>query len=351
LDGKLLFKFTKSDILIVLFAIAVFRSYVGHTISASSFIYYLALMILMTSLLKIDVQKKIFWEGFLGSIMLILFINVGLSFFGMTNNYFRPIFTGNIRLLEYFGIGLKRHGYFIFNNFSYYSMLLSILIIGISSIIEINRIVKYFTLVLSFSSLIILDDRTAVFALLIILLAKPFIKRVAPKYFLYIFISIIILPFIYYLIVINQGSINNENTAVLSSRNLIWVQFFVNYRPSFAKFLIGYGFLGQTLSNISSSYAYLFGNRGTNQAFIMSLHNSYLQYLIDVGILGLFILYRIIKQTLFKIDSLKIPEFKLLLFFLLIFGITEMSIQINNFNGFYTFMALTYYVDFKYEVV
>ena len=75
---------------------------------------------------------------------------------------------------------------------------------------------------------------------------------------------------------------------------------------------------------------------------------NYLQYLIDIGLVGIFILYKIVQKTFMKIDKLDLQIFKPIILYLLLIGTLEMGIIINNFICFYFFIALVYYVDYKY---
>ena len=91
----------------------------------------------------------------------------------------------------------------------------------------------------------------------------------------------------------------------------------------------------------------MFKDRG-NSSSIISLHNNYFQYLIDVGLIGIIILYLILNKMFYKIEKLKLKRFKHLIIYILLIGVLEMGIIINNFLVFYFFIALVYYIDFTY---
>jgi hypothetical protein len=226
-------------------------------------------------------------------------------------------------------------------------MLLGLLIISIfHKFIKLNRYISLLLLFLAFFSILLLDARGPVLFVVIVLIFSKVISKINKNNFFIVFIMISVIPILYSGLMLYLGFSDSESSMILSSRDLIWSSFFINYNPNYFELLFGYGFLGQSVSDISSQYEHLFMDRG-GSSLIISLHNNYLQYLIDVGLVGIFILYKIVQKTFMKIDKLDLQIFKPIILYLLLVGTLEMGIIINNFIVFYFFIALVYYVDYK----
>ena len=340
--------YSKCDFLIVLYIFAVIRSFFSNAIEFSSTIYLLFILLFFTLLVKFDVQKSKFLKSVLTSFFLIVGFNLIFYLLGLEASLFaKGVDLHNSRLLEYIGINLQRSRFLIFNNFSYYSMMLGILFIGVNSMLLKRKFLKYSVILSVLISFVILDARGPFFALVIIIVFKSIFYRIGSLgFFLFVF-AIAIIPFAYSLISIYFGLQSGDNLALVSSRDILWQAFFFNYDPSLIQFVFGYGYLGQYISGISAEYEHLFINWGNSSQ--ISLHNSYLQYIMDLGIIGVLLLYYIIRNTFKKIEYLKLDELKLLIYYFLLLGISDMSIQINNFVVFSFFIILVNFVDHKYR--
>ena len=355
LRGKYKFKLSNVDLLVGLFIIALLRSYFNETLNFTAVLLYLIVLILFSTIIRFDVQKNSFWKSFIGSLVLILVVNILLFVIGINNSFWSEIGVTQLsrspqklRLLSYFNIDLDRTGFLIFNSFAYYSMLLGLLIISIfHKFIKLNKFILLLLLFLAFFSILLLDARGPVLFVVIVVIFSKVISIINKNNFFIVFIMITVIPILYSGLMLYLGFSDSESSMILSSRDLIWSSFFINYNPNFFALLFGYGFLGQSVSEISSQYEYLFMDRG-DSSLIISLHNNYLQYLIDVGLVGIFILYKIVQKTFMKIDKLDLQIFKPIILYLLLVGTLEMGIIINNFICFYFFIALVYYVDYKY---
>jgi hypothetical protein len=340
--------YSKSDLLIALFVFAVIRSFFANAIGFSTLVYLVFILLFFTLLIKSDVQKPHFFRAVLLAFFGIVIINLLLYLIGINANIFvKKVDLHDSRILEYIGISLQRSRFFIFNNFAYYSMMLGILFIGRNYIALNNKYFKYAIIGSALLSFLILDARGPFFALIIVIAFKNILYKLNAFGFLLFCIAIGIIPFAYSLISIYFGLQLEDNLALVSSRDILWQVFFLNYDPSLFQFVFGYGYLGQYISGISPKYAVLFTNWGN--ASQISLHNSYLQYIMDLGIIGVLLLYKIIKNSFKKIEHLKLNELKLLIYYFLLLGISDMSIQINNFVVFYFFIILVNFVDQKYR--
>jgi len=355
LKGKSKFKLSNADLLLGLFIIALLRSYFNETLNFTDVLLYLIVLILFSTIIRFDVQKNSFWKPFIGSFVLILIVNILLFIIGIDDSFWSKIGVSQqlsrspqkLRLLSYFNVDLDRTGFLIFNSFAYYSMLLGLLIISIfHKFIKLNRYISLLLLFLAFFSILLLDARGPVLFVVIVLIFSKVISKINKNNFFIVFIMISVIPILYSGLMLYLGFSDSESSMILSSRDLIWSSFFINYNPNYFELLFGYGFLGQSVSDISSQYEHLFMDRG-GSSLIISLHNNYLQYLIDVGLVGIFILYKIVQKTFMKIDKLDLQIFKPIILYLLLVGTLEMGIIINNFIVFYFFIALVYYVDYK----
>lgn len=344
---EIVFTFTKSDGLVLLFFISLIRSFLADAISITTLVYLSTILILFSTLLKADVQKEGFWKSFLLAVFLVVVLNLLFYSAGITSEIFKHKRTNDIRILSYIGIAVQRVNFLIFNNFAYYSMLVSLLILGSFSLVDFKKKSRFIIYLLSFVTLIFLDARGPLLFLVLILLAQKYLVKINSRNLLVLFVSIIVVPFIFSLVTAYFGFGEEENLELASSRDVIWGYFLLNYQPNVFEFLFGYGYLGQYISGISKQYEFLFGEWDNGSQ--ISLHNSYLQHLTDIGLVGLYGLYSVLKSTLYKIDVLRIVKTKLILVYLIIAGVSEMSIQINNFVCFYFFIAFTNYIEYKYN--
>tara|TARA_B100001248_G_scaffold262690_1_gene260948 strand:- start:1628 stop:2812 length:1185 start_codon:yes stop_codon:yes gene_type:complete len=356
LNRKVKFKFSKVDILIGLFVIALLRSFFNETMNLSNVLFYLITLLLLSLIIRFDVQKNKFWASFIGSFILIIIVNVFFFIIGIDENFWNEIGASQLsrspqklRLLSYFNVDYDRTGFLIFNNFAYYSMLLGLIIISVyHKIIKLNRVNLIVTLTLALLSIIVTDARGPALILALVLIFGSLINRINKNNFFLVFLLIIVVPIIYSGLMLYIGFSYSDLSTIVSSRDLIWNTFFLYYNPSLFEFIFGYGFLGQNISDISYQYEFLFRDRGSS-SLVISLHNNYLQYLMDIGLVGIFFLYRLVRNTLIKLNKIKYINLKFPLIFSLMVGISEMGIIINNFLVFYFFIALIYFVDFEYN--
>lgn len=344
---EILFTFTKSDGLVLLFFVSLIRSFLAGAISITTLIYLSTILILFSTLLKADVQKAGFWKSFLYAIFLVVIVNLLFYSVGVTSEIFKHKRTNDIRILSYIGIAVQRVNFLIFNNFAYYSMLVSLLILGSLSLVDLKKKARLLVYILSFITLVFLDARGPLLFLVLILLTQKYLVKINAKNILVLFLAVIIIPFVFSLITAYLGLGEEENLELASSRDIIWGYFLMNYKPGIFHFLFGYGYLGQFISGISKQYDFLFGEWDNGSQ--ISLHNSYLQYLTDLGLIGLYVLFSVLKTTISRIDVLQLGKSKLILVYLIIAGVSEMSVQINNFVCFYFFIAFTNYIEYKYH--
>lgn len=346
---------SNADIIILLSSISFLRAYLNDTLSLSDALYYLISISLMAFMIRFDCMKKEFWRAIYSAIAIILIINFLLFCFGINesvwinlglNNYQR--LPQKLRIVETLNFNFYRSGFFIFNNFAYYSMLIGFLLIGIKTgIYNPKMIQKISLLFMGFMTIIILDARGPALFLFITFLFSKLITKLQTWHFRIIFLALLGSPVIYLVLFVLTG-MNPENfNDISSSRGVLWGSFVLNYQPNIYNFLFGYGFLGQKISGISQAYEYLFSDRGT-AASIISLHNTYLQYLLDLGFSGIIMFYLVIKRTFMKIEKLNLVQFKPALIFFLAIGTLEMGTIPNNLIVYILLISIIYFVDWNY---
>ena len=346
---------SNADIIILLSSISFLRAFLNDTLSLSDALYYLISVSLMAFMIRFDCMKKEFWKAIYSAIAIILIINFLLFCIGINesvwidlglNNYQR--LPQKLRIVETLNLDLYRSGFFIFNNFAYYSMLIGFLLIGIKTgIYNPKMIQKISLLFIGFMTIIILDARGPTLFLFITLLFSKLITKLQTWHFRIIFLALLGSPLIFLVLFVLTGMDLENFNNISSSRGVIWGSFVLNYQPNIYNFLFGYGFLGQKISGISKAYEYLFSDRGT-AASIISLHNTYLQYLLDLGLSGIIVFYLVIKRTFIKIEKLNLVQFKPALIFFLAIGTLEMGSIPNNLIIYILLISIIYFVDWNY---
>lgn len=259
--------------LILLFSISFLRTYLHGHISLASLAFS---TLQITTVLAIVTVYNLKIEN----LMRAGFTYVVLAVFFGTLTFENSL--GNNRILDLLGIEVSRANSFLFGNFSYSSMLFGILC-GWSFILKRKMFGFVFMIIL-----VLLDSRTAILALPLAFLAT----RLEYKYLGFI-IGIFLLPAIMFIVSFIYVDMN-----ILSYRNLIWATILNGYNPPLKELFIGYGYLGQLTSGLSSLYHTYFLDRGAEQSLLMSPHNSLIQGVLDYGIIGysfvIYLLWRII---------------------------------------------------------
>ncbi|WP_286695558.1 O-antigen ligase family protein [Spongiibacter sp. UBA1325] len=126
------------------------------------------------------------------------------------------------------------------------------------------------------------------------------------------------------------GLVRGENDVTLNSRGVIWALAVSKFDFLSINSLIGYGYEGHRVVGLGSSFARYFEN--DLNAKNLSMHNSYLHILYDVGFLGLacfLMMFRLIVVGVVRV-SMNGNEYSLVaklmlvsVYFLLLYGNTE----------------------------
>jgi len=124
----------------------------------------------------------------------------------------------------------------------------------------------------------------------------------------------------------------SSSSGALTNRTIIW-KFVVNDLEKFKIIhLVGYGFRGQIISEISRNYACLFSSY-TNSIYSPS-HNFWLQLILDIGYFGVIITIVLLVYLILKLTRLFVIErdygyfaFLNILIYLISVGSLESSIS------------------------
>jgi O-antigen ligase len=170
-----------------------------------------------------------------------------------------------------------------------------------------RRTLGLFSILLALVTMVLVDSRAA---LLFSLLASALVARknlVKKHSWLIIFLSLT-LPLLALFILQNLPlewvsllSRSETDAITLSNRTVIWDAGLHDFSTFKVQNVIGWGYRGQIPSGIMDKYAFLFSNY--QNIVSISLHNAYLQHLVDTGYLGLgiflFLLNRLL-QAMFE---------------------------------------------------
>lgn len=334
-------KLTEVDVLVCFFIYGYISATFKGVLPFNTVIFLISYIILLWLNIKVDSFKfESAINGYMKSIVLLVFVNFGFYLLGISSSILidkYPIMK--VRLLEIFGIDSDRFNFLIFSNFAYLSMLYCLPLIFYLKYFKIKK--NYITILVCLFSLILLDARGSFFAALLALFIGNKMFRFSMKWQI-LFISIfLIIPLITNKVLELLELNNAETIAIFSRRDAIWNITIDNYSPSVSEFLFGYGYVGQYTSGISELYSNLFPGYGNQNQ--ISVHNSYLQILIDFGIIGLMIfIISILKLIKVFKTSNNVTLYTVVIFFV-ICGVTDLSIQPNNINILTAYLFLSNY--------
>jgi hypothetical protein len=143
--------------------------------------------------------------------------------------------------------------------------------------------------------MVMVDSRGAfAFLLFSTLLAPAFFSRWARFVLFVLMLIILVFPYVAVDLVIfvqdvglfsfmDRSDSQANSTGIASGRDIIWSAVTSKIVGQISG-LVGYGQYGQFTSGSSASYAWMFGERGGS---LRSVHNAPLQYVIDMGLIGL----------------------------------------------------------------
>ena len=309
------------------------RSYLSGTISlpfVASLSFQIGIFVLYVSMLCSKVDAEIVFENFSKSIHVLVIIFFATYLMGF---YVPQEYEDQAVILNMLGISVNRVHFLFSPGINSTGYLAGYVVLN--STFRIGKNISSFNLLSLFAGLAVLlltDSRGAIFSVfLVILLFKTgliqsFFKTI---YFHPVIIGLV-LGLVFYMLINASGGIESlaRGKYPLGGREFIWYFGATNIVSDIKHLLIGYGYLGQSISEVYKNYEFVFGlNR---DAETMSLHNYILQTIYDVGILGLAVLYYMIKGQCFQGR----PYVELFLAYILLLGILEVSLNIYSFYFF-----------------
>lgn len=158
------------------------------------------------------------------------------------------------------------------------------------------------------------NSRTAMLCVVLAILSRYLSQKYDRKLFVITLFFIMIFPIVisyvnfdkYYSIFPNSlASILRSNDPseifTVNNRNYIWKHAFDNLIYVKPIHIIGYGAFGRISSSIAFNYAAPWQN-----PLLLSLHNGYIETVIDIGYIGIFVLLFLLLLTYFRITDKKI---------------------------------------------
>jgi hypothetical protein len=300
---------------------------------------------------------------------LYLYIIINLIFFLLGFNQANNIYGDHFhpsKILEYFGVEWSRTLYPLAPGINSFGVILGLSFLS-SFIIMLNQQkylykLSYFIIfIISFFMLLTVDSRGPIIISFILIVLHSF--KWMYKYFKYILIIVPILPALLVFITYNLDTeifdYFRRSNLLLGGREVLWFEFYTYFKNFSFMHFFGYGIFGQAASGISSNYTYLFTWEVMNPELI-TLHNTVLQTITDIGFIGisilLWLLYLMIdyftsiinKNLLLDNVAIKVALFSLI--YLVLIGATEVSINVYNFYTFYIFVFTCFYFLFLKKV-
>ena len=312
LQGKSVISYNKNDIYLGLYlliiSISLFRSYMNglfeispiFTIMGVYFITYFYFLYVRTN--KELNYKKLIFSG----LNLYLLINLILYSIGYESPH-RIILSdtfGENATLKIFGISHERILFPLAPNIQSYGLICGSLLLYNLIIYRKNKnIYNIFFVLIATISLILTDSRGQILFLIIILFIYIFFNNFFLKRQFFFIITYIFSVFYIVVIIYSIYSffdiellVRENSVTIFSGRELIWIEFLTHYRPTVFDALFGYGNDGHVISGISKNYSYLFTNWLNPES--ASVHNNSFQLILDIGFIGLGLLYFIIYRTI-----------------------------------------------------
>lgn len=343
------------------------------------FIIFLFFLFIRERKTKLPIINKINNDNFLyNALCLYVSLNVILSFFISTSSRaistYGTDFFGEAEMLSWLGISATRQifplapGFNTFGSISGLALTASLVDIYILSKNNKKFFKSFVFMIMSVYSLLICDTRGAFFACLLTLLTlSTFIKLKKSHLLKFIsFLPTIVLVFLVGIIEVlnnlNITSLARSSGDILTGRGTLWISSIEQLRNPAYQHFIGYGMHGQTISGLSQLYSDQFEGLLGDKAELASLHNTNLQYIFDIGYIGLILLILIFFfsinfyvrkiQSEINIDYARhnYINISMLVFFVFI-GLFEVIPTVYNPDVFFVFLCLITRVLFYSRIV
>lgn len=311
-------------------------------------------VVLYSNLSEIELWRfyaAIFWMFFIYVILnLVLWI---LGIYSRSDVFIEP---RSSLLLSYLGLNFYRVTFPMatgINSFGYTAGM--VLISGLILFIKTSGWKKYlgvFSILVGLIVILLVDARSALFFSFVAFIV--FLLKIKPSKMWWIVVLALLLPLLFLYTLRNLPdewisviSRSGRDALTLSNRTIIWQTAIDTLSPFRLHHLIGWGYRGQIPSGIMERYVTLFSNY--QQINSIPLHNSYLQYLIDMGYLGLifFVIMLILflkdisKQSL-RSSSVWLLIMKGIVIFLIISSSFDAVLTVDSQETFITFLLILF---------
>jgi len=228
-------------------------------------------------------------------------------------------------------------------------------VVGLFEKTEGKKAYSAVMLAISTCALLLSDARGAVLFSLIVLGLYFLLLRVRIGWGRYLvaplaFFFIIVLALMLLLSQYDLFSDMSRGGGLLSGRPVIWMSAFNYIADLPPALLFGHGFMGHFRSGISNDYAMLFISWGMDHPEFATLHNSFLQNLLDIGVVGLALLLATLQQAVNAASSSenypKVTAMKIvvLILYLELSGATESCLTVYSFVTYLPLLLLVSYV-------
>jgi len=345
-------------LLIFLIVLGFIRAYLNELINLSKALMMSVLWIIIYLILKVEFYKYkdnyFILYSLLNGFLFIIFLNFIFYILGFTGVNELYISFGSAKILSLLGIHTDRILFLFANGVNGYGIVLGAGLVYIIFSIKSNfNLIKLSMLFILFISLLLVDTRGAILAVIstsiIILLYKILRKTYVllailyPFIFVLLFYSVELLKSLHIFDSISRGSL------ILSGREYVWGAFFNNILEFLNENLIlGYGYFGHVTSGVSQYYAHFFTYLNTDKPEFASLHNTLLQVLFDFGLLGvlliILLLYKMFDFFVRCRQKYKFSYLALLVYFVFA-GSTDLVLTPYSYHLFVVFIAMVLFVE------
>ncbi|WP_310557797.1 O-antigen ligase family protein [Flavobacterium sp.] len=292
------------------------------------------------------------------SFVFILFLNLILFSLNVSRSELSLVLGDAILLKNIFAISINRVSFF-FGPESPNHMAIFIAMYSPLVFVLKNKSLRYFVLIGILLSLLLIDSRMSIVALFFsILLYFPF-KKLKLNFVtkvvivltpLFVAILLGVLPLIQSMTSFDLISRDSEDITTANSRTLIWTSVIDNIATLNFNTIFGAGEYGNLTYSSSADYLYLFDNYANA---VKSVHNTYLQMILDKGYVFLILFYALLlslANTLIKNkDDVNIQIYTVTIIVFLISGTTEVIIGSYYFTIIFTILMLHMYINAKYN--
>jgi O-antigen ligase len=305
-------------------------------------------------------KEQAYQKAIAYSIILFVVVNIMAYYFGLSNQEELYVTSRPAVMLRYFGISTDRvlfplvSGINTFGIIAGAALCISIILLSNHSQ-KGDKVIGIIGLLFSAYGILLTDCRGALFFAAVTIFTSLFFPTRFVKLFCWLPLFAPLLPFIYIFIQENipywviQGLLRTPflgNVDILSGRGIIWKTIIDHYSDFQFIHLFGYGYHGEAISGLSAKYSYLFTNF-INSDWI-TVHNYFLQTLLEIGYLGLILMVWFITTITTRLASMTVANpgdnsakiLFYLMFYFILAGTTETVLSTYHLELFYIFLLI-----------